>query len=791
MNARTLNRRLKRGRALAMTHEEDLIIEYSRLLRRMALDISEAFRQQATSHLTAGATPTDPPSWTPPPEGDIMGGPSVRAAASVRPIQTKMLQAAVTGGLAGVAFDVTAPMNQRLLDQLGKRAEGIEGGFRQAVATSIAQSFDEGLSIPDAASALLTATELITVSQAVMLARTDLIGLANGGSSIAVDAVNASAAEAGEPMFLTKSWLATMDDRTRETHVEADGQEVPIDATFTVGEDQLDYPGDPEGSDAEVINCRCTVLYDEAPSSDSAGGDELAASASNLGDTMNFTSGSTTTNNSLSAGSVTITIDDASVEASQAAVPTAWKAVLALEGVPTIDGRYFPLDSLTWRDLPLSLLAQTETAPGHDGAEVCGRIDRIWRVQTGADTADIMGAGEFTGEEGCEIAAMVADQSLTGLSVDVAVGSTALRDPSTGQIVSDDSIDFMDLLLGTNAYQTVMYDGVIGAATVCAFPAFDDAKIAVVATAGQWSHDDRPHRMVKVTTNTKIELIAEALSASAAGMAPMCPPGEWFQDPALDRLTALTVTDEGRIVGYLAGWDTCHIGSPGGQGTCTVAPDSKSDYRYFHLGELTTAEGDDISVGNITLDTGHAGLGASRRSSLNHYDHTGTVVGDVRVGEDAFGIWVAGAVRPEATPTSIRKLRSSSLSGDWRTIDGHLELIAALCVNVPGFPIPRAQAAISASGVTAIVAAGIVVAASVCPECGATVPMGADECPACGMKMKMSAFAAVTCPNCGAENVDGAEVCADCGQKMPGADGMSFARMADMMGAMAAFVGIE
>lgn len=62
---------------------------------------------------------------------------------------------------------------------------------------------------------------------------------------------------------------------------------------------------------------------------------------------------------------------------------------------------------------------------------------------------------------------------------------------------------------------------------------------------------------------------------------------------------------------------------------------------------------------------------------------------DVAIGEDEHGIWVAGAVRPGAAPEQVHALRGSPLSGDWRWIDGEYELVAALAVNTPGFPIPR------------------------------------------------------------------------------------------------------
>jgi HK97 family phage portal protein len=54
----------------------------------------------------------------------------------------------------------------------------------------------------------------------------------------------------------TKIWVAVMDDATRDSHAEVDGEEVPIDQYFSNG---LRYPGDPSAAADEVINCRCSV----------------------------------------------------------------------------------------------------------------------------------------------------------------------------------------------------------------------------------------------------------------------------------------------------------------------------------------------------------------------------------------------------------------------------------------------------------------------------------------------------------------------------------------------------
>ena len=114
--------------------------------------------------------------------------------------------------------------------------------------------------------------------------------------------------------------------------------------------------------------------------------------------------------------------------------------------------------------------------------------------------------------------------------------------------------------------------------------------------------------------------------------------------------------------------------------------------------------GDDINVGQITLVGGHASLEASVADAVAHYDNTDSAMMDVAVGEDRHGIWVAGALRPDVDELRLRKLRASGVSGDWRPINGNLEMVACCAVNVPGFPIPRAR--VAAGMPVALVAAG-------------------------------------------------------------------------------------
>lgn len=190
------------------------------------------------------------------------------------------------------------------------------------------------------------------------------------------------------------------------------------------------------------------------------------------------------------------------------------------------------------------------------------------------------------------------------------------------------------------------------------------------------------------------------MTASAA--APLTPPAAWFQNPGLDRKTPMQVSEDGRVYGHLAAWGECHRDMA--QRECVMAPKSFQNYAPFHLGEVVTAEGDVLRVGKIVMDTGHADVRLGYTAAAGHYDHTGTEVAIVRAGEDAYGIWVAGALVPEATPRMAAKLRRSPLSGDWRRQQGHLELTAALAVNAPAFPVYSMET----DGQWSLVAAGSV-----------------------------------------------------------------------------------
>lgn len=87
---------------------------------------------------------------------------------------------------------------------------------------------------------------------AIRNARTAMTGAQNGGRLDAMERANENGVE------VKKGWMATLDDRTRDSHVDLDGEEREIDEEFSNG---LMFPGDPEGEPGEVYNCRCRMIH--------------------------------------------------------------------------------------------------------------------------------------------------------------------------------------------------------------------------------------------------------------------------------------------------------------------------------------------------------------------------------------------------------------------------------------------------------------------------------------------------------------------------------------------------
>lgn len=491
---------------------------------------------------------------------------------------------------------------------------------------------------------------------------------------------------------------------------------------------------------------------------------------------------------------------------------TAWEGILAVEGVPTGDGRQFAPNALTWADTPLPLRWNMEDSHGGmptTKAVLVGRIDQIWRNPD--NPLEIRGTGVFDdqGSNGAEALRLVQGQFLKGLSIDPDDISEADIEYVYPEGEDPNAEDDILGLFGAMPELMIFHAGRIRATTLVDTPAFVEAQLwlpsaqttapeqqpsGYAAAAEHFSAlSDRPWngpvherrlngRLTVASARTAFAHVhagtdalraatrflhheveedgvvglanltacsagirtinagrAETLSDTereaayahlaehlrAAGLVPPPyegsqlhsltassfperPPTAWFMDPHFDSITPLTVTDEGRVFGHGAEWNTCHTGFAN---ACVTPPaEPGGAHPYFRTGEVVTAEGDRIPVGSITLGTGHASTrGLTAQQAVEHYDNTGTCVALVASGEDEFGIWVAGALRPGVSQAQVDTLRASGqLSGDWRRVGGALRLMAFLAVNHPGFPVPRLQTYVSQNRQMSLVAAGMV-----------------------------------------------------------------------------------
>lgn len=190
----------------------------------------------------------------------------------------------------------------------------------------------------------------------------------------------------------------------------------------------------------------------------------------------------------------------------------------------------------------------------------------------------------------------------------------------------------------------------------------------------------------------------------------MRPPAAWFVDPEFTGPTAFTITEDGQAFGHLGlykGADSCHVGF---RGRC-VPPPAGTNFDRFNnrSGAVRVAEGYDIACGKLVLGTTHAStdprVGAAEVEA--HYANTGHGIARGRCGTDEWGQWFAGALMPGVSAVDVETLRSSTLSGDWREINGEPYLIAVLTVNVQGFSVPRMTTG-EDGRILALTAAGVI-----------------------------------------------------------------------------------
>ena len=123
---------------------------------------------------------------------------------------------------------------------------------RKLVSSQLTQGVLLGESIPKIARRVQNVTGS-NIATAMRTARTAVTGAECAGR------MNSYERAKGMGIKLKKEWVSTLDNRTRHSHRQLDGERIDNDekAKFSNG---CRYPGDPTARYAEICNCRCTVI---------------------------------------------------------------------------------------------------------------------------------------------------------------------------------------------------------------------------------------------------------------------------------------------------------------------------------------------------------------------------------------------------------------------------------------------------------------------------------------------------------------------------------------------------
>lgn len=136
----------------------------------------------------------------------------------------------------------------------------ILAGITTRMANRISRLIEKGradnLTLPQIAKLVSDTYLPISRSRAALIARTET----HNAASFANHSYHKTVEE-DLGIKMLKKWVSTSDGRTRPAHASANGQIVDMNEDFTVGGMPMGYAGDSKGGVANVINCRCVIIY--------------------------------------------------------------------------------------------------------------------------------------------------------------------------------------------------------------------------------------------------------------------------------------------------------------------------------------------------------------------------------------------------------------------------------------------------------------------------------------------------------------------------------------------------
>ena len=139
----------------------------------------------------------------------------------------------------------------------GLRITQISETTRKIINKIILEAELEGMGVNETAKLIRERTKQpFTRYRSALIARTETHQVASFANNEMAESFN---------LPMKKRWVSTNDDRTREHHRAMNGVTIDINEDFLIFHKGVEYrmkhAGDPRGGPANLINCRCVILY--------------------------------------------------------------------------------------------------------------------------------------------------------------------------------------------------------------------------------------------------------------------------------------------------------------------------------------------------------------------------------------------------------------------------------------------------------------------------------------------------------------------------------------------------
>jgi len=163
--------------------------------------------------------------------------------------------------VAGLAGDELADAAESATQQAWLKGKKVISSFniskvneftQELIGRQLRQGLDAGEGLKDLTERVRT-TLGSNRARAQRIARTQTAGAVGSGRHAGMKAAGVE----------LKGWLTSRDSNVRDAHKAAESaysEGIPVDQPFDVGGEALMYPGDPNGSAANIANCRCMTL---------------------------------------------------------------------------------------------------------------------------------------------------------------------------------------------------------------------------------------------------------------------------------------------------------------------------------------------------------------------------------------------------------------------------------------------------------------------------------------------------------------------------------------------------